>query len=182
LSLIVLRADVKMSNKISIVLVGGILIAVVIGAMTGYFVRANEQSTLMADLEKAKESKSMLEQELKAVVVAIPFKTQTGQMAHDVWLLIAPLQNGKYALAIRAQGLEQNGAYIVEVVTKAGQMQTVPIAASAADSEFLPDQHGNGLYWVVLDSDPRVTFERVLLLFLPDMQMQNAVLVATADL
>ena len=171
-----------MSNKISIILVGGILIALVIGAMTGYFVRANEQSTLMADLERAKESKSIIEQELKAAVVAIPFKTQTGQMAHDVWLLIAPLQIGKYALAIRAQGLEQNGAYIVEVVTKAGQMQTVPIAASAADSEFLPDQHGNVIYWVVLDSDPRVTFERVLLLFLPDMQMQNAVLVATADL
>jgi hypothetical protein len=73
-----------MSNKISIVLVGGILIALVIRAMAGYFVRANEQSTLMADLERAKESKSMLEQELKAVVVAIPFKTQTGQMAHDV--------------------------------------------------------------------------------------------------
>jgi uncharacterized protein YlxW (UPF0749 family) len=63
LSLIVLRADVKMTNKISIVLVRGILIALVIGATAGYSVRANEQSTLMADLEKTKERKSMHEQE-----------------------------------------------------------------------------------------------------------------------
>lgn len=172
----------KMPNKTSVILLSAVLVAVIVGATAGYFVRANEQSALMSELEKAKESKAMLEEELKAATVAIPLNTESGQMAHDIWLLIAPLRDGKYVVVVRAEGLEQNGAYIVEGVTRTSQMQTVPVAATAMESEFLPDQQGKGFYWIVLDSDPRVTFEKVLLLFLPDMQMQNAVLVASADL
>lgn len=171
-----------MSTKASAILVGAVLVALILGATAGFLARANEQSTLLSELERTKESKAMLEEQLRAATVAVPLKAESGQMAHDVWLLIAPLRDGKYALVISAEGLEQNGAYIVEGVTRTSQMQTVPIASTATESEFLADQNGNGFYWITLDTDPRASFENVLLLFLPDMQMQNAVLVASTEL
>lgn len=171
-----------MSSKFSATTIGAILIALIIGAAAGYLVLASELSTLQADLQKAKEGKAMLEEELKGMTVAIPFTVESGQMAHDVWSIIAPIQGGKYAVAISAQGLEQNEVYIVESVTKGAQMQMVPIASTVPESEFLPDAKGKGLYWIVLDNDPRVTFEKIELLFLPGMQMDKAVLIAVANL
>lgn len=101
---------------------------------------------------------------------------------HDVWFVIAPLGGGDFAIILSAQGLEGNGSYLIEGVTRGGQMNHVPIAADAANSEFEPDTHGNGLYWHVLMSDPRVTYEQVILLYLPNMQMQGAQQVANANL
>jgi hypothetical protein len=61
-------------------------------------------------------------------------------------------------------------------------MNHVPTTGSAADSEFEPDMHGNGICWQVLMSDPRVTYEQVILLYLANMEMQQAQQVATANL
>ncbi len=87
-----------------------------------------------------------------------------------------------FAIILSAQGLEGNGSYLVEGVTRGGQMNHVPIAGDAAGSEFEPDMHGNGLYWHVLMSDPRVTYEQVILLYLQNMQMEGAQQVASANL
>ena len=142
----------------------------------GYFARAGEVSSLM-------EQNSMIHQEMQSMTAAVQLNPASGPMPpHDVWLVIAPLGGGDFALALSAQGLEQNSSYLIEGVMRGGQMSTVPIAGAAADSEFEPDMHGNGLYWHVLMSDPRVTYEQVVLLYLPNMQMQGAQQVASASL
>ena len=166
-----------MPSKSSVVLISAVLIALIIGGAAGYFARSSEVSSLMT-------SNEMMHEEVKAMSVsAIPMTLASGPMPpHDVWLVIAPLQGGKYVVILRAEGLEANGSYLVEGVTKGGQMTTVPIANTPTDSEFLPDSHGNGVYWHVFDSDPRTQFEKVELLYLLNMQMEQAVLVASANL
>jgi hypothetical protein len=101
---------------------------------------------------------------------------------HDVWFIITTLQGGKYVVVLHAAGLEANGSYLVEGVMKGAQMNAVPIANNAADSEFVPDNHGNGVYWHIFDIDPRTQFESVVLLYLPNMQMQGAMQVASGTL
>lgn len=39
----------------------------------------------------------------------------------------------------------------------------MPLATTAADSEFVSDARGNGVYWHVLAKDPRTTYARVAL-------------------
>ena len=120
---------------------------------------------------------------MQSMTAAIQLTPASGPMPpHDVWLVVAPLGGGDFALVLSAQGLEQNSSYLIEGVTRGGQMSTVPIAGAAANSEFEPDMHGNGLYWHVLMSDPRVAYEQVVLLYLPNMQMQGAQQVASANL
>ena len=176
------------------------VIALIVGAAGGYFSRSGEVSTLAnqlasktdtaimreeelmgvkAELEKAKESKSMLEAELKARAVPLQLAPEEGQMAHDLWLLTAPLENGKYAIIIRAEGLEGTGVYLVEGVTRTA-MRTIPVAATLEQSEFFAQEDGTALYWTVLEQNPQTSFEKILILHLPDMQMEGAVLVATA--
>ena len=101
---------------------------------------------------------------------------------HDVWFVVVPVGSGDYAITLSAQGLEGNGTYLVEGVTRGGQMNNVPIAGNTADSEFVSDMHGNGLYWHALMSDPRATYEQVILLYIPGMEMQNAQQVASGNL
>jgi hypothetical protein len=126
---------------------------------------------------------TMVRQEMQSMTAAIQLTPASGPMPpHDVWLVVAPVGSGDFALILSAQGLEQNGSYLIEGVTKGGQMNTVPITGTAADSEFEPDMHGNGLYWHVLMSDPRVTYEQVLLLYPPNMEMSGAQQVASAKL
>lgn len=125
---------------------------------------------------------SMMRQEARSGA-AIQMTPASGPMPpHDVWFLVVPLGGGDFALVLNAQGLEGNGSYLIEGVTRGGQMNHVPIAGNPADSEFEPDMHGNGVYFHVLMSDPRVTYEQVILLYLPGMQMQNAQQVASASL
>ena len=50
---------------------------------------------------------------------------------------------------------------------------------TTAASEFTADSHGNGLFWIVLNSNPISTFEAVQLYYLPGTMMQNATLVAS---
>ena len=165
-----------MAKKSSVVLIVSVLIALIVGGAAGYFARTNEVSSLMND-------NSMLHQEIGSMTAAIPLTPAGGSMPpHDVWLVIAHLEGGDFAVILSAQGLEQNGSYLVEGVQKGGQMNHVPITGTAADSEFEPDMHGNGVYWHVLMNDPRGMYEQVILLYLPNMQMQGAQQVASASL
>ncbi len=166
-----------MANKSSIVLVSAVLIALIIGGAVGYVARSGQVSTLMS-------SNTMLYNEMQSTsgsaVSLMP--AYSSMPPHDVWFIITPLQVGKYVVVLRAAGLEANGSYLVEGVTKGAQMNTIPIANTATDSEVVPDNHGNGVYWHIFDSDPRTQFESVELLYLPNMQMQGAMQVASGTL
>jgi hypothetical protein len=166
-----------MPSKNSAILVAVVLLALIIGGAIGYLARSGEVSALMSN-------NSMLHEEMQTMSSsAIAMTVASGSMPpHDVWFIIAPLQGDKYVVVLHASGLEANGSYLVEAVTRGGQMSTVPIAGTAADSEFLPDNQGNGVYWHVFNSDPRTQFEQVQLLYLPGMQMQSAMQVASANL
>jgi hypothetical protein len=158
------------------ILIGAVLVALIVGGAVGYFARAGEVSSLMNE-------NLTMHQEMQSMSTAIPLNPASGQMPpHDVWLVIAPLQGGDFAVILMAQGLEQNSSYLIEGVTRGGQMNTVPFAGTIADSEFVPDMHGNGLYWHVLMNDPRLAYEQVVLLYLPNMEMQGEQQVATANL
>jgi hypothetical protein len=165
-----------MTQKSSAVLIGAVLIALLIGGGIGYLARTAEVSALMS-------SNAMMRNEVQSMSGSvISLMPASGPMPpHDVWLIITPMQGGRYAVVLHATGLEANGSYLVEGVTR-GSMNTVPIANNTSDSEFLPDSHGNGVYWHVFDSDLRAQFEMVQLVYLPNMQMQGAMQVASADL
>ena len=166
-----------MANKSSIVLISAVLIALIIGGAVGYVARAGEVSSLMS-------SNTMMHNEMQSTSgSAISLMPASSSMPpHDVWLIITPLQGGKYVVVLHAAGLETNGSYLVEGVTKGAQMNTVPISNTTTDSEFVPDNHGNGVYWHVFDIDPRTQFESLELLYLPSMQMQGAMQVASGTL
>lgn len=117
-----------------------------------------------------------------AVTGGIPLVPVNGATEHDIWLIITPLSPGQFAVVLIGQGLQQNGVYLIEGVTRATPTATVPIATTLADSEFTPDTHGEGMYWHVLPSDPQATYTQVLLIHLPNMQMQGSQLVANASL
>jgi hypothetical protein len=105
----------------------------------------------------------------------------TGVTAHDIWLLVVPLQDGEFAVILNGQGLQQNGSYLIEGVTRT-QMTPEPLTVNMADSEFVADANGSGVYWHVLSSDPRLTYGQILLLSLPQMQILGSQLVASAYL
>jgi hypothetical protein len=114
---------------------------------------------------------------------AVPFTPAHGQMFGNGWLIIAPLGNGSFAVSLRATGLEPAamGDYIVEAAQNSGQMALVPIAGTDVNlSEFTADSHGVGVFFVILHQEPASIYESVSILYLPGMQMQNAVAVATA--
>jgi hypothetical protein len=158
------------------ILVAAILVALVVGGSIGYFARGSEVSSLM-------NQNTMLHQEMQSATTAVKLTPASGPMPpHDVWLVVTSLGGGDFAVVLSAQGLEGNGSYLIEGVMKGGQMNHVPITGNAADSEFEPDMHGNGLYWHVSMSDPRVQYDQVILLYLPGMQMTNAQQVASANL
>ena len=108
--------------------------------------------------------------------------TVGGTTAHDVFLIITSLPGGQFSVTLVAQGLQPNGGYLIDGVTKATPTATVPIATNLADSEFLADAQGNGIYWHVFTSRPQSMYERVLLIYLPNMQMQESQLVASANI
>lgn len=105
-----------------------------------------------------------------------------GTTVHDVWLTITPLQGGEYSLVLGAQGLQPSGTYMIEGITIGARMSIVPLSLAAADSEFAADNQGNGMYSHVFTIDPRIAYTSVLLLYLPNNQMEGSVLVASATL
>jgi len=104
-----------------------------------------------------------------------------GAMEHDIWFIIVHLQGGGVAFILNGQGFQQNGSYLIEGVTKT-QMTMEPITVSAADAEFVADANGNGVYWHELAGDPQLTYAQILLLYLPNKQMLESQLVASANL
>jgi hypothetical protein len=156
------------TKKTYALLVSAVVSSLIVGAAIGYYVEATQVSSLMNENE-------MMHQQMQSGPEAIQLTPLSGPMPpHDVWFIIAPLGSGDCAIVLSAQGLEENGTYLLEGVTRGGQMNNIPIAGNPADSEFVPDMHGEGLYWHTLMSDPRVTYEQVILLYLPGMEMQNA--------
>ena len=163
-------------KKTYAVLVGAVVLSLIVGGAIGYYVEAAQVSSLMNENE-------MMHQQMQSGPAAIQLTPASGPMPpHDVWFIVAPLGSGDYAIVLSAQGLEGNGTYLLEGETRGGQMNSVPIAGNAADSEFVPDMHGDGLYWHALMSDPRVTYEQVILLYIPGMEMQNAQQLASGNL
>jgi len=57
-----------------------------------------------------------------------------------------------------------------------------PLSGFAAGSEFVADNQGNGIYSSIFTMNPSGTYTTVLLLYLPNGQMEGSVLVATASL
>jgi len=108
-----------------------------------------------------------------------------GAMFGNGWLVVASAGNGSYIVTLRATGLEpaSMGDYIVEAAQNSGQMATVPIAGSNATlSEFEADNAGNGEFFTILHEAPSSAYESVSIEYLPGMQMQEAMVVASASL
>ena len=117
---------------------------------------------------------------------AVSFAPAAGQKIHGAWLLIEPTGSGEYAVSIYAQGLESTqgtgNVYIVEGAQSSGSMSAVPVGPNATASEFETTSAGAGAYFVVLMQNPYSSFENIQIVYLPGMQMSNAVVVATATL
>ena len=57
-----------------------------------------------------------------------------------------------------------------------------PLSSAATESEFVSDNQGNGIYSHVFVIDPRIAYTGILLLYLPNNQMEGSVLVASETL
>lgn len=167
----------------------GITVAVLLAvAASGFFLygtrpAAQETMTVSSSDTMSHTSSSAAMSETAAPAVA--FTPAHGQMFGNGWLIVAPLGNGRYAVTLHANGLEPAamGNYIVEAAQSTGQMAMVPIAgANATLSEFEADNNGNGQFFTILHQSPRSIYESVSIVYLPQMQMTNAVVVATAAL
>ena len=117
---------------------------------------------------------------------AVEFTPATGQMIHSGWLLIQPAGMDDYAVSVHAEGLENTQAmgsdYIVEGAQSSGSMAVVPIGPNATASEFDTNGNGVGNFFILLSQNPYSTFENIQIVYLPGMQMTNAIVVATATL
>ena len=163
------------------------VVALVIGLLVGvgisYGYSQNQISTLQNNLSHANASISMLHQEMNSTR-ALPLQPKSGQMIHSGWVIIASVGSGDYAISVHADGLEPplSGGYIVEGVQRTGNMNVVPIGANATASEFDAGTDGSGSCWTVLMQNPNSSFEAVDLVYLPQMSMAQATVVATAQL
>jgi len=106
----------------------------------------------------------------------------SGTSIHDVTLVINPLQGGEFAVFLSAQGLQPGGTYLIEGITNGAHTSIVPLALTTSDSGFAADNQGNGIYSHVFGIDPRNAYTSVLLVYLPNNQVEGSVLVATATL
>jgi len=105
-----------------------------------------------------------------------------GTTVHDVWMIVTPLQGGEFAVVLTAQGLQPGGIYLLEGVTGGSQVGNAPFASSLAASEFSADGQGNGIYSYISATNPQAEFSGASLLYLPNNQVTNAVLVATGPI
>ncbi len=111
---------------------GAVLVALIIGGAVGYFARAGEVSSLMNE-------NSMMHQEMQSMTAAVQLTPASGPMPpHDVWLIVAPVGSGDFAVAFSAQGLEENGSYLIEGVTRGGQMTWFLLLATPLTQNFSP--------------------------------------------
>jgi len=160
----------------------GITVVVLLAVAAGGFVLYGTRSAIQGTTSTASDTMSHSSAGTGASH-AVAFNPAHGQMFGIGWLIVAPLGNGSYAVTLYATGLEPSamGDYIVEAAQNTGQMAMVPIAGTNATlSEFVADSHGNGQFFVVLHQAPTSIYESVSIVYLPGMEMQNAVVVATA--
>jgi len=93
-------------------------------------------------------------------------------------MIITPLKGGEFGVVLSAQGLQPGGVYLVEGVGGGAQVGA-PFASTLATSEFFADSQGNGLYSYISATNPQTEYTGVSLLYLPNNQTTNSVLVAT---
>jgi hypothetical protein len=105
-----------------------------------------------------------------------------GTTVHAAWIIITPLQGGDFSVVLSAQGLQPGGIYLIEGIIGGTQVTTAPFASTTTASEFSADGQGNGIYSTILTTDPRIGYTNVLLLYLPNNQIANSVLVAIGTL
>lgn len=105
-----------------------------------------------------------------------------GTSVHDVWMTITPLQGGEFSVTLSAQGLQAGGIYLLEGITGGAQVGTAPFASTIAASEFSADGQGNGMYSYIAVTNPQTQFTGASLLYLPNNQITNSVLVATGPI
>ena len=115
-------------------------------------------------------------------MVTITLTPTGGTNVHDVILILSPLQGGEFAAFLSAQGLQAGGTYMIEGITTGTHMSILPFTLNAAGSEFTADSQGNGVYSSVLPTDPQTVYSSVLLVYLPNGQMEGSVLIASASL
>ncbi len=152
-------------------LVAAVIVSILVGVGGGYFYQSAQVTSLQNQLTSVNSTS------------ALPLVLQPGQAIQGGWIIIIPTGTGHYALSVRATGLKppSSGAYIVEGVAKQAT-NMAPITANATASEFEADNSGVGNYWIELTQNPSNNFKAIDILYLPGMQMTNAVLVATAQL
>jgi hypothetical protein len=160
-----------------------VLLAVAAGGFFLYATKSTAQETMTVTSSESMAHSSS--ETMSASAGAIAFTPAAGQMFGMGWLVVAPLGNGSYAVTVHATGLESAsmGDYIVEAAQSSGQMARVPIAGTNDTlSEFTADSGGNGNLFLILHQAPSSEYESVSIVYLPDMEMQNATVVATASL
>jgi len=179
------------SRGISNVVFSVIVVILLLVAAVGFGLYASKPAvmeTMTVTMTETAMSSSMAETGLSGTEnfsYVHAFTPEAGAMLSNAWLVVAPAQMGEYVVAVHAEGLGPNGEYIVEGPLSTGSMQVVPVSTQSmsmnttAASEFTADSHGNGLFWIVLNSNPISTFEAVQLYYLPGTMMQNATLVAS---
>jgi len=104
-----------------------------------------------------------------------------GTSIHDVVLYVNPLEGGEFAVFLTAQGLQPGGTYLIEGFAGGTRTNVGPLSSNLADSGFTADSQGNGVYSHVFAVDPRTAYSVILLLYLPNNQVEGAVLVATGS-
>lgn len=121
---------------------------------------------------------------MEATPIAFQLMPAAGQMFHSGWVLVGQTDSGRYALSVHAEGLEtaSAGDYIVEGQQSSGSMLVVPLGANATSSEFGGGSNGVGNFFIVLNVNPLSAYESIQILYLPEMQMADATLVASAHL
>jgi len=97
-------------------------------------------------------------------------------------MIITPLQGGEFGVVLSAQGLQPGGIYLVEGIGGGAQVGSAPLASTLAASEFFADSQGNGLYSYISATNPQTEYTGVSLLYLPNNQTTNSVLIATGPL
>jgi hypothetical protein len=172
----------KVRLGVSNVVFAGTAIVLLIVAGVGFALYLTSPPATHTTTEVMTETSTMTSNGTEAV----QFTPATGQMIHTGWLVVEPSGSGDYAVSVYAQGLESTqgtgNVYLVEATSSSGSMATAPIGANETASEFETTSTGVGSYFVVLMQSPYTSFENIQIVYLPGMQMSNAVVVATATL
>jgi len=177
--------DSRRSAVSNIVFASTVIVLLVVAASGFLLYSQRSEMTETTTETMTQTSESMSQTTAAGQSAAIALIPAKGQMFSEGWLTTAPIGNGSYIVSLYAKGLESSsmGDYIVEAAQNSGSMAVVPIGGSNATlSEFDANGQGTGQFSIVIHEDPASTYESVLLVYLPGMEMSNATSVATATL